>query len=204
VEDQGSGLLLDGLLDGERSVVRCLHDGADLVTASGDKLLGGPQAGLILGRRDLVERLARHPLARALRVDKVTLAGLEATLRHYARGEERTAIPLWQMATAPVAALRERADTMAAVIGGHGVVAAVVDTDATFGGGAAPGVTLPSVALRVEAPGHSVDELARRLRTGSPAVWARISDGRLMMDLRSVLPSQDEDLGRALRTALSA
>ncbi len=199
VEDQGDGLLIDGLLEGERSVVSCLRAGADLVMASGDKLLGGPQCGMLLGRAELVARLARHPLARAVRVDKVTLAGLEATLRHYARGEERTAIPLWRMATMPVDVVRRRAQEVVEAVGGS---AMVVEVDSRFGGGAAPGRTVPSAGVSIGHTSWSPDELARRLRLASPSVWGRIVDDQLMLDMRTVPPDRDRDIAEVVRSIL--
>ncbi len=211
LEDQGSGLLypLDlGTVELGQSLSECLSDGADIVTASGDKLLGGPQCGLILGRTDLVARIARHPIARAVRVDKVTLAGLEATLRHYLRGEEATAIPLWRMATTPVVALHCRAR---AIVAGLDIADStnatatvdVISTTARFGGGALPGQALPSVAIRVRPrEGITVDRLATHLRLGQPAVWGRVEDGCLLLDLRSTVPENDAGLVEALRATV--
>ncbi len=208
VEDQGSGLLnpidLDAI-DLGRSLSGCLADGADIITASGDKLLGGPQCGLILGRADLVARIARHPIARAVRVDKVTLAGLEATLRHYLRGEEMTAIPLWRMAMTPVDELRRRARTIVSMLGGAeaGGSVEVVDAVTTFGGGAVPGQNLRSVALRVRpVAGIGVDRIAAGLRLGQPSVWGRVEDGCLWLDLRTVAPDDDDRLAGALTMSL--
>lgn len=208
VEDQGSGLLnsLDlGTVELGRSIQECLSDGADIVTASGDKLLGGPQSGIILGRADLVARIARHPIARAVRVDKVTLAGLEATLRHYLVGEETTAIPLWQMATTPIEALHCRAQ---AIIAGLNVAGSatvdVISTTATFGGGAAPGQVLPSVSIRVRPPENiPVDRFAIHLRLARPAVWSRVEDGCLLLDLRSTVPDDAAGLAEALKAAIT-
>ena len=208
VEDQGSGLLNTVELPGVelgRSLSDCLADGADIVTASGDKLLGGPQCGLILGRAGLVARIARHPIARAVRVDKVTLAGLEATLLHYLRGEETTAVPLWRMATAPVEELRQRAEAIVTGLReGEGWLAEVMSSTATFGGGAVPGRELPSVAIRIRPNGgRSVDWLAQGLRTGEPAVWGRVEDGALWLDLRSIQAENDAEIGRTLAAGLN-
>ena len=208
VEDQGSGLLntieLPGVELG-RSLSDCLTDGAGIVTASGDKLLGGPQCGLILGRADLITQIARHPIARAVRVDKVALAGLEATLLHYLRGEESTAVPLWRMATTPVEDLRQRAEAVVARLPqGEGWLADVVASTATFGGGALPGQGLPSVAIRVRPKdGQRLDRLATRLRAGEPGVWGRVEDGALCLDLRSVPPEDDAETGRTLAAGLN-
>ena len=209
VEDQGSGLLnpiaLAGVTLG-RSLSECLGEGADVVTASADKLLGGPQAGLILGRADLVRRIARHPLARAMRVDKVTLAGVEATLRHYLRGEELTEVPLWRMAGASLSTLEGRAAGMARSLSGEPFAGrlSVVASEATFGGGTLPGQVLPSVAIRLSTV--SSDEagaLARRLRLGRTSVWGRIEDGSVLLDLRAVPPGDDGLITEAIRAALA-
>lgn len=189
VADIGSGLLApEPLLPDEPDAASMLKAGAHLVTASGDKLLGGPQCGLVLGRRDLVRRLARHPLARALRVDKMTLAALEATVRG-----PRT--PTEQALHAAAGTLRERAGRLAALLRGAGIDARAVESEAAVGGGGAPGVVLPSAAVAV--PGA----FAARLRRGVPAVMGRVEDGRCLLDLRSVPPGQDADLAEAVRAA---
>ncbi|MDL4819353.1 L-seryl-tRNA(Sec) selenium transferase [Actinomadura opuntiae] len=186
VADIGSGLLEpEPLLPDEPDASTWLKAGADLVTASGDKLLGGPQCGLVLGREEFVRRLARHPLARALRVDKLTLAALEATVRG-----PRT--PTGEALHADVEELRERARRLALRLREQGVDAAAVGSDAAVGGGGAPGVVLPSAAVSLPEP------YAARLRQGTPAVMGRIEDGRCLLDLRSVPPDQDDALARAV------
>jgi L-seryl-tRNA(Ser) seleniumtransferase len=202
LDDLGSGTLLPTAPYGlapEPTVPESVAAGADLVTFSGDKLLGGPQAGLIVGRADLVARLRQHPLARALRVDKTTLAGLEATLQAYLRGRAADEIPVWRMIVANPDGLRARAERVAAALG---PVAAVAACASAVGGGSLPGETLPSfaVALAVAAP----DELARRLRMGELAVVGRIADGRLLLDVRTVLAEQDAELVSAVQAALAA
>ncbi|OLF17211.1 L-seryl-tRNA(Sec) selenium transferase [Actinophytocola xanthii] len=182
VVDVGSGLLRpDPALPDEPDATTALREGAALVTASGDKLLGGPQAGLLLGRANLVQRLRRHPAARALRVDKLTLAALEATLRG-------PAPPVRLALDADPAALRERATRLAADLAGRGVEVAVVDSVAVVGGGGAPGVELPSAALSLPA------ELAERLRAGEPPVVGRVERGRCLLDLRTVPADADQRL----------
>ncbi|WP_433473537.1 L-seryl-tRNA(Sec) selenium transferase [Spirillospora sp. CA-142024] len=189
VADIGSGLLApEPLLPDEPDAASMLKAGAHLVTASGDKLLGGPQCGLVLGRDDLVRRLARHPLARALRVGKMTLAALEATVRG-----PRT--PTDAALHAGEATLRERAERLAARLRDEGVDALAVESEAAVGGGGAPGVVLPSAAVAVPEP------YAARLRQGVPAVMGRVEDGRCLLDLRSVPPDQDDDLAGAVRAA---
>jgi L-seryl-tRNA(Ser) seleniumtransferase len=184
VVDVGSGLLRpDRVLPGEPDIAGALRAGADVVTASGDKLLGGPQAGLIAGDADLIARFRRHPLARALRVDKLTIAALEATL---AGPESPTAEALHGD---PVM-LRARADAIAARLGEP---AAVVPSDGAVGGGSGPGVSLPGWAVSLP------ERYAAALRLGDPAVVARLDGGRCLLDLRCVPPSDDEALIAAVR-----
>ncbi len=176
VADIGSGLLSPHpRLPQEPDAASTLRDGADLVTGSGDKLLGGPQSGLLLGRADLVLRLRRHPLARAVRVDKLTLAALEATLAG-------PPTPVSAALDVPVARLRHRAERLATVLGGD---VAVVDTDGRIGGGGAPGVPLPSVALSLPVG------LATALRTRAHPVVGHVTNGRLLLDLLAV-PAEDD------------
>ena len=181
VVDIGSGLLRPHpLLPDEPDATTALRDGAALVTASGDKLLGGPQAGLLFGAAELVDRLRRHPTARALRVDKLTLAALEATLRG-------PAPPVRQALDADPAAVRDRAERIAADLIGRGVEVAAVASFAVVGGGGAPGVALPSTALSLPA------SYAERLRATDPPVVGRVERGRCLLDLRTV-PPEDDDL----------
>jgi L-seryl-tRNA(Ser) seleniumtransferase len=196
VYDIGSGLLAPHpLLPDEPSAATALRDGAALVTASGDKLLGGPQAGLLLGRAVLVRRLTRHPLARALRVDKLTLAALEATLTG-------PASPVANALAADPAVIFRRAERAVALLTGNGVDARVVESRAAVGGGGAPGVELPSAAVSLPEP------LAAPLRCGAPvargehpAVVGRLEGGRLLLDLRSVAPDEDARLVAAVLAA---
>lgn len=201
LDDLGSGTLLPTAPYGlapEPTVQESVAAGADLVTFSGDKLLGGPQAGLIVGRRALVERLRRHPLARALRVDKTTIAGLEATLQSYLRGQACSEIPVWRMIAAPLSELQTRAAALAATLQAAALPAEVVACRSAVGGGSLPGETLPSAGVAV-APGPvGVDHCAARLRLGAPAVVARIAEGRLIVDLRTVLAEDDPILARRL------
>jgi L-seryl-tRNA(Ser) seleniumtransferase len=186
VADIGSGLLRpDPLLPAEPDATTVLAAGACLVTASGDKLLGGPQAGLLLGRHDLVERLRRHPTARALRVDKLTLAALEATLRG-------PTPPVRRALDADVADLHARAARLAADLTRRGIEVTAVDSVAVVGGGGAPGMELPSAALRLPA------EFADRLRTADPPVVGRVERGCCLLDLRTVAPEDDDRLATAV------
>jgi L-seryl-tRNA(Ser) seleniumtransferase len=186
IDDVGSGVLADEieLLGDEPPVRRSVRAGAALVCFSGDKLLGGPQAGLIVGRAEAVAAARAHPLARALRLDKLGLAALEATLQLYRDPEQaRREIPVLAMLTADESALRDRAERLAAAIGGPAVVVAAT---ARVGGGALPLLELPGPAVAVALPGMSPDELAARLRAADPAVVGRIEDGRLLLDPRTL------------------
>ncbi|MBC9958394.1 L-seryl-tRNA(Sec) selenium transferase [Yimella sp. cx-51] len=190
VVDIGSGLLQpDSMLPDEPSASAALDAGADLVTASGDKLLGGPQAGIILGRAELVERVRRHPLARAMRVDKLTLAALEATLT----GPDAP-VTVYRRLTADE--LLPRTKAMADSLGSGSVD--IVEVEGRIGGGGAPGVSLPGWALALP------ESVAAQLRSGRPAVVARIADGRCLVDLRCVPPETDAELTRLIREALDA
>ncbi|OBF86085.1 L-seryl-tRNA(Sec) selenium transferase [Mycobacterium sp. 852002-51163_SCH5372311] len=185
VADLGSGLLApDPLLPDEPDAATALSDGADVVTASGDKLLGGPQAGVVLGRADVVARMARHPLARAVRADKLTLAALEATVR-------AGVSPVTQSLHADPERLRARAERLAAAVG-----APVVAHDGRIGGGGAPGVPLPGWAVRLP------ESAAALLRAGDPAVLPRVHDGACLLDLRCIPESDDDRLLDAVRAAL--
>jgi L-seryl-tRNA(Ser) seleniumtransferase len=196
VGDIGSGLLRPSpILPDEPDADSWLRAGAELVTASGDKLLGGPQAGLLLGRPGTVSCLARHPLARALRVDKLTLAALEATL-------VGPAPPVTQALMATLPSICERAEVLAGRLAGEGVDCRAVRADAAVGGGGGPGVTLPSAALSLP------EQLAPELRSGAsvrrgdvPSVVGRIEGGRLLLDLRAVAPDDDERLAAAVLAA---
>jgi len=186
VADIGSGLLAPHpLLPGEPDAATSLADGAALVTASGDKLLGGPQAGLLLGGpgqgAELVARLRRHPLARALRVDKLTLAAFEATVRGPAN-------PTAAALDADPAELMGRASALAAKLAAHGAEAAAVESQAAVGGGGAPGVRLPSAAVALP------ERYAAALRAGEPAVLGRVERGRCLLDLRALPPEVDDAL----------
>ena len=203
VEDLGSGALLPTApfgLPPEPTVGERVRAGADLVCFSGDKLLGGPQAGLLVGRREAVARARRHPLLRALRVDKVTLAGLAATLAHYERGEAAAQVPVWRAIAQPVEALSARAERWRAALAGAAPGAEVRDARSAVGGGTLPEVTLPTRVLALPSP--DPDRLSARLRAGDPPVVGRIEEGALLLDPRTVLPGEDEALVAAVRAAL--
>jgi L-seryl-tRNA(Ser) seleniumtransferase len=184
VDDLGSGVL-DPLGD-EPTVRGSLEAGADLVTFSGDKLLGGPQAGIAVGRADLVERLRRHPLQRALRADKLTLAALEGTLAAHRAGAAR--IPVLAMLAEPAEAVRARAERLAELTGG-----VVEETVARAGGGALPLAEVPSYACSLP------EELAAPLRTGEPPVVGIVRDGRLLLDCRTVADDEVDEVAAAVR-----
>ncbi len=195
LKDLGSGTLLDTAeygLPHEPTIQESLAAGADLVSCSGDKLLGGPQAGIILGRSDLIAELKRFPLTRALRVDKTTLAGLQATLRHYLLGEAVEKIPVWQMIAAGAETLQHRAEAWLETLRNAGVAADLTDGRSTVGGGSLPGETLPTCLVSIDHP--APDHLASRLRAAVPPIVARIEADRLVLDPRTVLPHQEETL----------
>jgi L-seryl-tRNA(Ser) seleniumtransferase len=188
-------------LTGEPTASEAIRAGGAnaIVTMSGDKLLGGPQAGLILGSRSRLDAIRKNPLTRSYRVDKLTLAALEATLALYR--DPATAlreIPALAQLTCAVDVLRERAGKIATEIGGDAV--AIVDSDASVGGGAFPTARIASVALSI---GGRADVIEQRLRHGDPPLVSRVADGRVLVDLRTVFPTEDGQVVAALRAALS-
>ena len=206
LHDQGSGCLLDTTRFGlarEPMVQDSIAAGADLVFFSGDKLLGGPQAGIVAGKRELVSRLARHPLARAVRIDKLSLAALTATLLHYLKGESLEKIPIWRMISTPVDALEERARSWQKSVGD---AAQVVQGLSAIGGGSLPGESIPTWLLSIGAQGttEGAQGLAQRLREADTPVIARIEDDRVLLDPRTVLPTEEDALLASLKSALGA
>jgi L-seryl-tRNA(Ser) seleniumtransferase len=196
IEDLGSGALinLDSLgISGEPSVLDSLRAGVSVVTYSGDKLLGGPQAGILSGRNDLIARMRSNSLFRALRVDKLTYAALEATLMAYVKGDH-DAIPIIRMMRLSKEEIGKRAEAVAKKAQSPKVSVEVVDGESVIGGGAAPSAVLPTRLLAVSADGLSADELSARLRLSTPAIVARVEEGRVVLDLRTVFPAQDEVL----------
>ncbi len=203
--DQGSGALLDvapyGLAP-EPTVPDGLTAGVDVVAFSGDKLLGGPQAGILCGSAELIERIKRHPLARAVRADKLCLAALSATLTHYQKEEALREVPIWQMIAKPLREIDDMAHTWAARMQEFGVQASVVDGESRVGGGSLPGSSMPTKLVAIEAP--SVDAFASNLRLASPGVIGRVQNDRLLLDPRTVLPYQVEGLHKAVLAAHGA
>ncbi len=199
VDDLGSGTLIDTARYGlghEPMVQESLAAGADLVCFSGDKLLGGPQGGIIIGRADLVNKLKKHPLARAIRADKLALSALSATLLHYLKDEAEREIPIWRMIAASSEELQARAQGWVESIG----VGEVLPGESTVGGGSLPGETLPTylVALKV----GSQKRFLEALRQAQPPIIARTQEERVLFDPRTVLPEQDEELLAGIRLAL--
>jgi L-seryl-tRNA(Ser) seleniumtransferase len=202
MEDLGSGALVDLRslgISGEPGVGESLRAGVDVVTYSGDKLLGGPQAGMLSGRRELIVRIRSNPLFRALRVDKLTYAALEATLLAYVR-QDHDAIPALRMLRLAPGEIQRRAEAMKKTLQSQNgrLRVEVVDGQSVVGGGAAPGASLPTRLLAVTCEGLSADELATRLRTCDPPIIARVEEGRVLLDLRTVGSEQDEVVMRSL------
>jgi len=195
VDDLGSGTLLDTADHGlahEPTIQESLSAGADIVSCSGDKLLGGPQAGIVLGRADLVARLRHFPLTRALRVDKTTLAALQATLLHYLKGEALQEIPVWRMIAVSMETLTARADDWVKQLAAAGLEAEILEGRSTVGGGSLPGETLPTSLVALNGP--SPQRLAAALRRADPPVIARIENEQLLLDPRTVQPEEEETL----------
>jgi L-seryl-tRNA(Ser) seleniumtransferase len=202
-DDIGSGCLLDPRpygLTKEPTVQESVAAGADLTLFSGDKLLGGPQAGIIAGRAPLIDQLKLHPLMRALRLDKAAIAGLHATLLHYLRGEAIEKVPVWRMISMPLPAIDGRAQHWAQAIG---PIARIVDGRSMVGGGSLPEESLPTKLMAIERDAAWVSGLARRLRADQLPVVARIERDKLLFDPRTVLPEQDEALLMAVKSALA-
>ncbi len=210
IYDLGSGLLSapgapDWVRD-EPPVITALTDGADIVTFSCDKLLGGPQAGVIAGRSDLIAKISKHPMLRALRVDKLALAALEATLIVYLEGGA-SELPLWNMALTSPIELEDRArriiTSVTKRLGRIDLNMAIVASKSVFGGGSLPGTELSSRAISINDAGRSASEIEQSLRHGEPAVVARVENDMVLLDLRTVAPEQDAALETALHASLA-
>jgi len=205
MEDLGSGALVDLQnfgIGGEPSVLDSLRAGVDMVTYSGDKLLGGPQAGLISGRADLIARMRANSLFRALRVDKLTYAALEATLLAYVK-RDHDAIPTLKMMRLTKEEIGERAESLAAQVRSSKFQIEVTDGESVIGGGAAPSSVLPTRLLALSRDGLSADELAARLRASDLPIIARVEQGRVLLDLRTVFADQDPMIAAALHRIAS-
>jgi L-seryl-tRNA(Ser) seleniumtransferase len=207
MEDLGSGCLLSSEQYGlthEPTPQERIAAGADVVCFSGDKLLGGPQAGIIIGKSEIIARISRHPLMRAVRIDKMTLAALEATLRHYQRGQATTHIPVWRMIAAPPEKLASRAAHWVTELKSHGITAHTQHGASTIGGGSLPGETLPTTLLALDAV-HvplPLDEFTKRLRLRPIPIITRILRDTLLLDPRTVLEEQDSEVVQALVSEL--
>ncbi len=202
MEDLGGGALvpLRGLGVNESGVMDSLRAGVDLVTYSGDKMLGGPQAGVLSGQADVIKRVRSNPLFRALRVDKLTYAALEATLLEYVR-QNHDAIPFLRMMRLSAEQIRARAEAMRAKLStAHKLQIEVISGESLIGGGSAPTSTLPTFLLAVTAGHLSADELAARLRQHNPPIVARVEEGRVLLDLRTVFENEEADVVKALQS----
>jgi len=204
IHDLGSGTFLDTSRFGlgkELTIGEAVREGADVVTFSGDKLLGGPQAGIAVGRAEHIASLRSHPLMRALRPDKLTIAALLATLETYRDGNAEKELPVWRMIAATPRALAARARVIAATLAAAGIATDVIELRSTVGGGSLPEETQPSFAVAID--GGQATKIAQALRSADPPVIARIVEERVALDLRSVLPEDDDVLARAVTGALA-
>ena len=201
LDDLGSGCLLDTTkygLDAEPTMQQSMAAGVGLAMASADKLMGGPQAGIIVGKSDLIAKLKKHPLARAVRIDKVRLSGLAVTLLHYLKGEAEAEIPIWRMLSAPLGEIERRAKKWQGILGDR---ASVIAGESMVGGGSLPGSTLPTRLVAIKG---RANKLADELRRGSPIVIGRIEKDLLLLDPRTVLPEEEKALLNRLRDVLTS
>ncbi len=200
MEDLGSGALFDLRsvgISGEPSVLDSLRLGVDIVSYSGDKLLGGPQAGMLSGRADLVARMRSNSLFRALRVDKLTYAALEAILLAYVK-HDHDSIPALKMMRATKAEIAQRAEKVASAAKSNNLTIEIIDSESVLGGGAAPSATLPTRLIALSHKSLSANALAERLRQSNPPIVARVEDARVLLDLRTVFPEQDDPIASIL------
>jgi len=204
LDDIGSGCLInttDYGLEPEPQVQHSISVGAALVFFSGDKLLGGPQAGIILGRTELVSKLRKHPLARAVRIDKASIAALSVTLTHYLKGEAVEKIPVLRFIATPLSEVERRAERWAQFLGES---ATVIPAESVVGGGSLPGSRMPTRVVAIRLAGKArIQDLAQRLRQHQPPVVARVEKDALLLDPRSVFPEEDEIMLRAVRQSLA-
>lgn len=208
IEDLGSGTLIDTGrfgMDHEPTIQESIEAGVDVVTFSGDKLLGGPQAGIVLGKKELIDRIAAAPLARAVRADKTTLAGIATTLRHYLRGDAETSVPVIRMMSWGRQELHRRAEHVATHLESLRCTSGIVETTNYVGGGSLPGQSLPGIALELRHASAKADDLAKGLRLAQPTtVYGRIERDRLLIEMRTVLPKDDDVLVRAVAGVMSS
>lgn len=200
VDDLGSGTFIDTAqfgLEHETTVQEALEAGADLVCFSGDKLLGGPQAGIIVGKKKLIDKLKKHPMARAIRADKAALAGLSATLLHYLKDEAKSTIPLWQMISMDVDSINKRVRNWIKVL----KTGELIEGDSAVGGGSLPGELLPTylLSIKVEKP----EKIMKKLRQQEPPIIARVQDDRIVFDPRTILDHQEKDFLSSLQKAFA-
>ncbi len=203
MNDLGSGCLLTSETYGlthEPTPQESIAAGADVVCFSGDKLLGGPQAGILLGKAAVIARLAKHPLMRAVRIDKMTLAALETTLRHYQRGQAETHIPVWRMISAHPEKIHKRATQWVTRLQAYGIAARVQRGESTIGGGSLPGETLPTTLVAISGTRMllPLEELVKRLRMHTTPIVVRIAKDALILDPRTIFEEQDEEVLHAL------
>ncbi len=206
VEDVGSGYLFrtdHAALREEPTVKESVGSGVDLACFSGDKLLGGPQSGLIVGRRDLVSRIRKNHLMRAVRVDKVTYAALERTIIEYETGRFQTSIPIYRMLSLTRDEVRQRAEGLVENLRSRGLEASIAEGESLIGGGSAPGKRLATCLVRIRAVGQRVDQLEERLRRNAPPILGRIEKDHLLLDLRTVDPNDDDVIATALSSIQS-
>lgn len=204
VEDLGSGTLLPTEqfgLEHEPMVQEAIAEGIDVVCFSGDKLLGGAQGGVILGKRQYLDKIRRHPLLRVLRIDKMTTIALQVTLLHYLKKEAIEKVPVWQMINYPIHEIASRAKEISKKLTDLGVVSSTYDGFSTVGGGSLPGQTLPTKLIAIEPP-YAVEDFAKRLRFSSPPLLGRIEDNRFVIDPRTIMPSLDGTVIKIIQNAL--
>jgi L-seryl-tRNA(Ser) seleniumtransferase len=204
VEDLGSGALLPTEqfgLEHEPMVQEAIAEGIDVVCFSGDKLLGGAQAGVILGKRQYLDKIRRHPLLRVLRIDKMTTIALQVTLLHYLKKEAIEKVPVWQMINYPIEEIASRAEEMSKRLTDLGAVSSTYDGFSTVGGGSLPDQTLPTKLIAIQPP-YAVEDFAKRLRLSSPPLLGRIEDNRFVIDPRTIMPSLDGTVIKIIQNAL--
>ncbi|HRR57626.1 MAG TPA: L-seryl-tRNA(Sec) selenium transferase, partial [Acidobacteriota bacterium] len=182
----------------EPAISDCLAQGVDLVCSSGDKLLGGPQAGLIVGRHDLVEKIRRNPLMRAMRVDKMVYAALDATLLQYAAGRHRSVLPVWSMLQISDEEIRRRVEAVQQRCSGGNLIVEIEPGYSYLGGGSAPGEGIPTWLLALQSTRLSARSIEEALRRYTPPILTRIEKERVLLDLRTVFPDEDEILASGL------